>query len=785
MADATLQEAYDNAAAVFSRSFRFVEWKFVRINKTVAYPFGDDGEPAHKATKAIDRKKWIYVFRHGVGETFAELQEEIEIDESGEMLATPHSRLDAPIKGRGQAIAIGKTLCLPRRIFGTRRIYRILASRVRLPSAQIKALKEKIHRLVPETSLEPGVNTSVVEKDGEWLVPVVDPITVLLHLHAAYVSAADDVVNYTIAHKGLSSDKRAIVTRRHKKHLLATILKAIIGDKSNTNANNLVHELRDMQYPLEEFLTHYEQAVAWRVRLRVRLGADLVRWLESDILRITEDAFRQSPREKWGVFLLPWCHAITRLPEVAAGREYLVRLLAAKDHFVHDYVWPKVDITDDAFQFVRKSGLTILEAWKTIAEAQVLLKEGDFVNETLTTLRRLTRERVELKTSRLTMASIARMKGVRGEIMAEVSRIGSLKLTDVPDHAPDFGGAAKTVGFVIESVNLLFAVKAVSTAMKGEDDEAKTLAVVGLVGSSLDAGSALASLFKNTERFVAVMGFVSGVIDIYLGHIAMDKAFKDGDENVAGAAFLTAAGATIGVSSVCMGLLAIPGGQIVGMIGLAIVAIGSIMRAMLSKSDLEIFFAHCSWGLQHKKAGGADWSPTRFEQWTGASEFDYQLDALLNILCKIEIDRGDSAATVRELTFKVGWIPPDATLMVRYAERWQRYEDSRELEAKITFSKTGPVSNNPKLPAASGAKSVVKVSDKEGLAVGTIDAGLPDQQATTRPRRLYYEGPMRVWMPHPELKEVVAEARLSVTLEGGHAFTIPHSGWARNRFYEA
>jgi hypothetical protein len=782
--DTVLQEAYDNAAAVFSRSFRFVEWKFISINKKVAYPFGDYKEPIAKATTPIDREKWIYAFRHDPGSTgYAELAEEIRVSADGTLAATPGDKLDKPIESRGRPTAIGKTMCLPRRVMGTRVVYRLFASRVRLPVDVLKELKLKVHRLVPETVLEPGKNTSIIERDGEWFVPVVDPITVMLHLHAAYLAAADDVLNYTMPHKALTSAQRAVVTRRHKKHLLATLLKAIIGDEKNTGANNLVHELKDMQYGVEEYLAHHQEAVAWRVRRRIKLGGDLARWLESDAVRLQADAYRAAPKSAFGQFLLPWCASITRLPESPPGREYLQRLLNDKGHFVHKYVIPETDVSDDVFQFVRKSGLTILEAWKTLTEVEVLFNEGDVVNRTLDRLRRLTRERVNIKTSRLTVASIARAKSISQEIKAEITRIGDLTLGDIGHEGPQFGGAAKNVAFVIESVNLIFAVKAVQVAMEGTDEEARELAILGLVGSSIDAGSALASLFKNTDRLIAVMGFVSGIIDIYLGHIAMDKAFKNGDEDVASASFLTAAGATMGVASVCMGMMAIPGGQIVGMLGLAVVAIGSIMRAMFTKTDLEIFFAHCSWGKQYKKPGGADWSATRFENWHGEKEFDYQLDALLNILCKIEIDRGDSMHTLRELSFTMAWIPPGAKLSVRYTESWANPQDTRVLTADVTFTQAGPDSSNPKFPATAISKKAVKLRDVDGIAVGSVELKPPATHGGPRP--YFVQSSMMTWMPNPELKQLKAEAVLAVELDGGHKFTIPHAGFQTKIYFDA
>src|SRR4249920_930480 len=103
MADNIPQSAYDDAAAVFSRSFRFVEWKFIGVNDGGRYPFGDYGPAMDTAIVAIDREKWIYVFRHDpAAKDYASIQEEIRVGADGEMAATPRDELEKPLKSRGK-----------------------------------------------------------------------------------------------------------------------------------------------------------------------------------------------------------------------------------------------------------------------------------------------------------------------------------------------------------------------------------------------------------------------------------------------------------------------------------------------------------------------------------------------------------------------------------------------------------------------------------------------------------------------------------------------------------
>jgi hypothetical protein len=742
------QQVYDAAAAVFSRSFRFVEWKLVIAAKGTSTPFGDREVSQQKATRKIDRLKWIYVFRNNhEREVYAEIVEEIRIDRNGEMAATPSDKIERELKTRGDPVSLGKTMCLPRRMFGKPLVYRFYASRVRLPLAQIKELKSKITAFAPPVILDPdpGKNLSVIEQNGELLVPVIDPLTVALHLHAAFTAAADDIINYTVPHK--ENENRGIVERRRKKHLLATLLKSIIGEADNTGANNLIHELAGMQGPLEEFLAHYEAQVQRRVERRDRLGAFLTRWLDSDALRIVADAYRGHPKANWAELLVPWCHAITRLGESPPGRQYLDALLENKTHFIYTYVWPENALPADAVQAVRKSGMTIFEAWKTLAERKILVKGGT-VHEIIASLQILL-----VPTGKRTLTRTIKSVGMIAPDSVETVR--------------HFASEPKAFGAIIESVNFILAIGSTMREMKTDDPRKKELAIIGLVGSSLDAASAIGTLLEKSEKVVATLGFVSGVIDVYLGHQEMRTAFKAGDQDVANASFLTVAGSAIGTAGTLMALTAIPGGQIAAVAGLLVVAMGFIYKSIAGKDPIERFFAHCTWGKEHQKPGQPDWSPTDFKDWRGDKEFDHQLQALLNIICRIEISHGD---TYRDLKYKMGWLPPDSKLEVKYEEAWSEKAHDRAIEGAVVFEAMGPRSLTPAMAASADGRNGVKIV----IGSGALSKKSPHMDMKVGDVRL----------PNRDLRKSVASGRLLVTFDGTASVTIPDRGWAKKTFFE-
>src|SRR5215207_620714 len=107
MADPVPQAAHDRAAIVFSRPFRFVEWKFVIATPGTSTPFGDRSAMPFQATRELDRRKWIYVLRNNhERETYADVQEVIRVDKNGDMAAVPFDGI-----GRGNPAPLGKTMC--------------------------------------------------------------------------------------------------------------------------------------------------------------------------------------------------------------------------------------------------------------------------------------------------------------------------------------------------------------------------------------------------------------------------------------------------------------------------------------------------------------------------------------------------------------------------------------------------------------------------------------------------------------------------------------------------
>src|SRR5262249_29612720 len=171
-------------------------------------------------------------------------------------------------------------------------------------------------------------------------------------------------------------------------------------------------------------------------------------------------------------------------------------------------------------------------------------------------------------------------KGVQVEKKIRGLYTDTPELRDVEGDEHYWAGSTRKVAAFIECINFVFAVE--NLREKLEDEKAtredKEVAIIGLVGSTLDAAGGFASLCESGEEFVPFLGFVSGVIDVYIGVINMNKAFRDGDQELANGSFLTAGGATIATASAFMGVLAIPGAQIVAILGLFVIAVGFVYK---------------------------------------------------------------------------------------------------------------------------------------------------------------------------------------------------------------
>jgi hypothetical protein len=782
--DPVTPAVHDSAAVVFSRSLSFVEWKFV-VASSDPFATGErGGKPPYRdiPTTGSDKgERWIYAFSRTRDTEPFDLKEEIYRAPNGEMAATRFEDLEdlsKEVGARARPEPVGKTLVLPRRRFGWVLEYRFYASRVRLPLVLIRQLEgrgkdgnprpdsqlaRRIDRFAPRTYLDPGDNKSVFERDGKLLVPVVDPVAIMLNWHASYEEAATDVINYTTPHGGLEAQQKERVALRRKKHLLADLLNRLLDEEASNVRSDLASQLAaGGKGAIASYVTDYEAQVKWRVGLRDQLADLLTRWLESGAIATAAAAHDGGPKVLQGQFRTLFCHAHTGLATSPGGRAYLSRLALDDKHLGHALLWSIESRTDDQVQWARKSAVTVLEAYKAIVEA---LHDPKIVKEVWRGMPKQVEERLN-----------ALMGFEKGTLKVEpAAKVVDVHGKKVPYPTFDLDVSyekklefKKTAGVIaaIEGINFVYAVVAAREQLASADPKQRQQALIGVLGSALDAGTSLLKMLEKGENVARVMSFVSGVIDVYMAVGQQNERYTLGDLGGAKGSFLVAAGSTIGTAAVMlevMGFATAAAGAVTA-IGLAVVAVGYLYKLIKGRAPLQIFVAHTEWGKDRDdhKLDTPDWSPAEFKQWHGTSKgYDYQLQALLNLICKFEI--GHAKTSYRELELKLGWVPPGATLHVGYQESWEKTGPTKTLTGIVTFGDPGPTATGPFRPSMKDNALTLVVTSHD-LPPGPVLEKMPTPVGTLyKPvahlKWAEFAAKLRVSFPHVAVLMIPAKGR--------------------------
>jgi hypothetical protein len=233
---------------------------------------------------------------------------------------------------------------------------------------------------------------------------------------------------------------------------------------------------------------------------------------------------------------------------------------------------------------------------------------------------------------------------------------------------------------------------------------------------------------------------------------------------------VTLAGSTWTAYAGLLALTGTPGAQIFLIAGLLIVSIGNIIK-MFKSTDYQEFVKHCYWGkLYGEGAFTPEWATKKFSDWKrgdgGLDDYDAQFVALVNLICRFEIEEGGP----REVELKMGFMPSRASLELHYLEKWKGAADSRDLtdRAMIETAAGGkpPVVTASKFQVVSGGSRTFKVR--------------PSVSMTTKPLTVEYELPdgPTMDMKNPELDSIWLEVQLVMKF-GKEEFHVPHRKPAR------
>jgi hypothetical protein len=757
-----LQRAYDSACAVFSERFRFVESRLYAVDdKGASRPFNLTQE-RKDWVRPIKGEKWIYVFRRMPGAATSKWVEEVRVATDGELFATPMEKARGKPDARPKGVPIGKTMRLPRRIQGYAFAHHFYASRLRLALSVIERLEREVHLHTPAVTFEPDPLDVNLLRDGkDLLVPVLDPLSVARNLHACFIAAADDLTSYTTPVKDAPDTDK--VKRRAQKQLLASMLQAVAR---GGGGGNVLRELEAFDV-LDRLVADYGRQVTFRKNRVERLGTYLARWLDGVPMKWAADGYRAAARERFSEYLVVFCIALHRLAQAEEGRKLLQRLVEDQDHFVHTYVIPTDKPADDVVQAIRKSGMAVLTGWAALSPFWVRgMKKAEYVRLSLeyvlehpvTIQKRVVRfhhdgslvVQVEITKELEPKYSVFKARQVSHPELVLFGR---------PPEKVEYKGAIKSVAALVELANLAFAVDAAADAFSGDSAGARVVAVTNLVGAMLDAGTAIGEVFEVGAKKLALMGTLSGLIDTVLAIRDAARAASVGDTGGLVGSLVVAGGSYGGVVGTLLGLAGATGATPVAVISLAIVAIGYLIKIAFAKTDMEILFAHCTWGNPNKRGtgGNVDWSPVPLAMLE--TDYDAQIRALVNLLCALKV----TADPPRAAKIELGWLPGRATLVLTYDETWRTLNDTRNYVQTVRF--TGGEAN---LPDTGGPLSVVNLG---GTLFVQPSPGTVTQRAPGHTRR-YRHGDE--FEPDPDFVRIRLSAQLHIDFGSGQKLLVPH-----------
>ncbi len=780
----TISPQESSAVAVFSQQVRFVEWKAMLANGVGWRPFEPDRDRRKNSWRPIKGKRWIYVFRReeAMRNAPAVLCDELMLDADGKLHATPMKKMDdlrvQGVKGtdtgmsekskdlwphpedRPAQVQVGETVCFPQRILGAAQLHYFFGSRIRLSSASINELQLKISDWTPGVTFEHGDPNVVLNPKGAGLlVPVLDPITVGLHLNRYFIEAADELINYSHVHPQQSEAHQKRVKRRNKKIILADIVNKLLDADGTMLSADTVDDAK-----LWTFRTEAAQQVAYRQRTAEEWGAHLVRWVESGPIKFLAKAHAVEKDRDLHIFMIPMAMIHSRIGECPAGRALLSSQLDSekKWDWVHRYLFVKSN--EDMMQVGRKMGSSALEWLKSYAPFLAMRDMSpEFYSKALEKLHGF-----EVNVSKVTVTKKHVVLHEWWPTQNEYHHY-KLDLKNAPDGGmkPKWTAALANASVFLDAVNFVFGISALTKAYDNDSD--RTWAIINFMGSTLDlAGSGLARyagtrqtiLKMSAKKLLAVIGFASGAIDTIVAGRNTVEALKEGNYGKAVGSALVAVGSA---GSMVGTVLSLSGGNPwVAVVAFAIVGIGTFVQMVFTKdeSDHAVFIRHSPWGPEYGKGTKKpSFSDTTTAEW--ATDMDAMFRALMRLMCKVSIKRVNyrgSGRNHREAELKFFWIPDGAVIEVSLEENYFDHENKLEtpkLADVLTFER------GDKPPKASKGNFLV-------TGKGRTYTLVPDEERLRAAWTAVKNSPLH----NSEIK-----VRLKVSVEG-EAFNIPVDGSA-------
>jgi hypothetical protein len=726
---ATLEIAYDDACAVFTRPFTFCEWKVYSVPSSDPAKWAPLGVSKDKTTayRDITHDVWIYVFRKfediestppvWVEELFQAKDGTISAAPMAEQLALLSSNPKVEPKKRPEVKAIGKTTTFPRRINGRRTLHYLFASRVRLPLSSVNSLMTgrvgakliktmMIDQWAPAYSFEKD-DINLLEKDGKLMVAVLDPITIALHLHTYAEAAAQDCMDYG----GELTDK---LGGRQCKVMLARILQSLLAADKDLYQDIYLDGGDDKKtwdpYAVDRFLDEYRHQIAYRQRWRIRWHTFLVNWLDSEPFQIAHQAYRSVVPVEALVLI---CRLLRRISDSGIGRDLLLRINDGKPKkgaddkwaWVSQHIFATESEPKPVWEIIEKAGantIAALKEWAPFVSTGVIPPTYivQAINARFVVRLGLRPETQIVSVGKGKLSGPQFWKNKRGTefVMYEIDEGEKSKLK------ANWGFGLAWGEMVLQVISAAFVAKEIADAFGPDgNNEKKTLAIIGGIHSVAKLSAAVKEIQAGYKEYAAELAkdeseetleaiehyeiaagrlaAIAAIADYVIGVVETVKSFQEGETGEAIGHLIATMGYGLEFVGAVAAALSIPGlGELI-MIGAALVMIGNTIVKIFKKTDHQHFVRHCFWGTEYGESGPErEWAVAPFEEWKG--RYDIQLKSLIQLLCQFEIE-GDrwlghnrvklpsDVDTIRMVKVKMGWVPVGVRIEATYEEQWK------------------------------------------------------------------------------------------------------------------
>jgi hypothetical protein len=764
----TLEHAYESALAVLTAPVSFLEWTTLKVENSftpdprvsddwspvgLSFRYGGEGYEWDPA-QAIEGERYIYVFARRVwGSDVPTLVEELHLDADGTITATqlgtrlfpdprPLDGKDSPLPEKRQRSRIGTTMRFVRRVRTSRLAHYFFASRIPLSRRAVEELRHNVVGWVPETQFDAldYVPKSTSEPDvpspttfGEWdpnvltglgpgalQVPVLDPITIALHLHDLATSATGDLLDYVTTYDDQRAEARERVVKRQQKLVLAYLVQMVLKNYDTA----LYGAQHSVSVKTDTFVQKYWEQVNYRLRERERWWTYLGNWLQADPIEFLSRAHFEQPAQHWQAFLLPMLLCFLDASGSQAGRDLVAAVVKDKKRWrwFHRQILPGLDegpeedTKAETYQVPRKFALAVLEVVKEMGPG--------FLDHSTAAMWRVLGAHSKNFSLRFMvdggpldkdpLVAAKKFEESQEKLHIQVPEPEEIveEWHELAEH--HYKGKVLKITAVVELLDLALSVRQFINERSGEH-------AVTLVRSMADTsalllefahgakGKLLSTLFRMRPGLVVLGGVLEGYLAV---QDARKAAAKDDSAGVA-SGVITAGGAAVST----LGFVATVALEAVGLelsftpffvVGLILMGIGAIV-GLFKDTPMETFLKFCAFG---KNGGGGELVEGLEEMKEG--EYGQQLEVLLNLLCRVKIERADMASIdggartddARAARFTMGWIPDGAYLTVDYRDQWHLGPEQFEGQGLWNYEEGGGDQSSKRIDFGKGGMAL-------------------------------------------------------------------------------